>query len=557
MGVLIAEGHLDGDNVLVDPLDTVVDAHSSYDFMVYRCADRVAVFAKADTITSSVEDANWWADNGCTRQPIDRHDHPYFQLSAPLPLDDARVIAVSQAVDALESYGAENLTYRVDGGGSRGNGQGWYQRGNVGAYPDSIMGVLIAEGHLDGDNVLVDPLDTVVDAHSSYDFMVYRCADRVAVFSQTQALTPSTADANWWADNGCTRRPIDRHDHPYFQLSAPLPLDDARTIAVSQAVAALESYGLANGTYRVDGGGSQGNGQGWYQRDNDGSYPDSIMGVLIAEGHLDGDNVLVDPLDTVVDAHSSYDFMVYRCADRVGVFSKTQGLAPSVVDETWWTDNGCTRQPIDRHDHTYFQLAAPLPALTEPVTVEYSDSPTPGYKVATIMVRPQGETVGLVIGAVSIAGSTDASQGAGGGPLAFAAFQDGVPEQPRCVDGVICSEGDDGVVRFLDFDPEGWDLPFPVIDWTVPESDLITVDMASLTVDEMLQGGFADDTDFTYFAADAADILDYVGTPAGAFGTGYQGLDKKRRHLPRAVRVQPVPTWPGMDRLLHGVPDRR
>ena len=317
------------------------------------------MFAKSDGLTPSAEDAAWWDANGCRRSPIDTHDHTYFQLAAPLPLDDARVVAVSQAVGALESYGAANLSYRVVGGGANGNGQGWYQLDNDGSYPDSIVSVLVAGGHLDGGNVLVDPLDTNA-GHSSYDFLVYRCEDRVGVFAKSDGLTPSAEDAAWWDANGCRRSPIDTHDHTYFQLAAPLPLDDARVVAVSQAVGALESYGAANLSYRVVGGGANGNGQGWYQLDNDGSYPDSIVSVLVAGGHLDGGNVLVDPLDTNA-GHSSYDFLVYRCEDRVGVFAKSDGLTPSAEDAAWWDANGCRRSPIDTHDHTYFQLAAPLP----------------------------------------------------------------------------------------------------------------------------------------------------------------------------------------------------
>jgi len=53
------------------------------DFLVYRCKDRVAVFAKPDSssTTPTAADQSWWASNGCIRYPIETLGHTYFELT--------------------------------------------------------------------------------------------------------------------------------------------------------------------------------------------------------------------------------------------------------------------------------------------------------------------------------------------------------------------------------------------------------------------------------------------------------------------------------------------
>lgn len=230
--VLINKGYLSADSAP----DADARWSRNNDVMVYRCQDRVAVFATGVTEEPNPVSRDWWADNDCTRYPIDRVGATYFVISVPLSLtgslnteaEQVRVQAVSDMVAALESYGAANGTYRVGGGGFRGGGTGWTYWEKAGStYPVAIATVLSNEGHLPA-NAARDPLWSSSTAIEG-DLMTYRCKDRVAVFTRHAFAEPygptetSAFDSGWWADNGCTRYPLDRFNATYFKLSAPLP----------------------------------------------------------------------------------------------------------------------------------------------------------------------------------------------------------------------------------------------------------------------------------------------------------------------------------------------
>ena len=142
-----------------------------------------------------------------------------YRVVTPTRTDDSlRTTGVAQIVDALEAYNDDNGSYRVEGGGVNGNGNGWLQRSNVVSYPDSVSGVLIAQGYL-ADDFVRDPLYSESGILFRNDYMVYSCGDRVGVFSLSYSIEPTTADEQWWQDNDCTRTPIDRFEHTYFVLS--------------------------------------------------------------------------------------------------------------------------------------------------------------------------------------------------------------------------------------------------------------------------------------------------------------------------------------------------
>lgn len=340
-----------------DPLHTDPGSYSVADFMVYPCEDRIGVFALSDGIEPSTEDSEWWESNDCTRHPIDGRNHVYFKLSEPLALDaDAqRETAVDSIVVALEAYGTSEGTYEVSGGGQKGLGRGWFHYVG-GTTPESIANVLVNGGYLAAPSP-VDPLLINPGSYSVADFMIYPCEDRVGVFSLSDGIVPTLEDNDWWDTNGCTRHPIDGRNHTYFKLTEPLPedFDTLRQIAVDTILEAFDAYASVEGSYQVIGGGQKGLGRGWFHFVG-GTTPESIANVLVDGGYLVAP-APVDPTHSNPGSYSLADFMVYQCKDKVGVFSLSDGVEPSVEDSNWWNANGCTRHPIDGRNHTYFRLS--------------------------------------------------------------------------------------------------------------------------------------------------------------------------------------------------------
>jgi len=88
---LAEAGLLDPNELPRDPLQPDPQEHSLHDFMIYRCHDRVGVFAKPDVAATRPVYATWWADNDCTRVPTDLFDHSYFVLSDPLECNGKKI----------------------------------------------------------------------------------------------------------------------------------------------------------------------------------------------------------------------------------------------------------------------------------------------------------------------------------------------------------------------------------------------------------------------------------------------------------------------------------
>ena len=345
-----------------DPLHSDTSAFSTYDFLVYPCKDRIAVFAHTDSITADQDHQNWWTDNNCNTTPANKHDRSFFILSAPLStvfnnnsFDDERNIALTDIINAFEQYASDNGSYFIPGTGYANNSQGWFHY-DKGAYNASIYSGLAP--YLTG--IPKDPLQQDINAYSPHDFLVYRCLDRVAVFAQTSSLTADDSDSTWWNDNNCNPSPFENHGRTFFKLSQPLNLanpsnDIQRQTNVSDVIAALEAYASDNGTYKVTGTGHNDRAQGWFHHDQ-GAYNASIYSGLST--YLS--NIPIDPLHTNFPAFSAFDLMIYRCKDRVAVFSYTDALTPTTDDQNWWATNNCTTTPIDRHNHNYFLISNPL-----------------------------------------------------------------------------------------------------------------------------------------------------------------------------------------------------
>ena len=286
--------------------------------------------------------------------------------------DLTRISEVSRAISGFESFAQQSGNYNIDGGGFDGRGLGWFHL-TGGRYTNSISNVLVDSGHL-SNPVPKDPSHPNPGQYSSFDFLVYRCLDRIAVFSKANSIAPSASDQSWWSNNNCTTSPIDNFNHTYFQVSESLSnidvdYDEQRIDQVANVVSALEAFSLQSGNYNVDGGGFDGRGLGWFHLVG-GRYTESIANKLLDSGHL-STPVPKDPLHPTPGRFSNYDFLIYRCQDRIAVFSKADSIAPRESDSAWWESNNCTTSPIDNFDHTYFQLSSSLPS--EPVSIENLD----------------------------------------------------------------------------------------------------------------------------------------------------------------------------------------
>ena len=137
--------------------------------------------------------------------------------------------------------------------------------------------------------------------------------------------------------------------------------DAQRIIQVDRVVSALELSATQNGTYAVPNSGSNNGGQGWLHYKG-GSYSNSISESLTALGFLDAP-IPKDPEHAYPGEYSIFDFLVYRCLDRVAVFSKSDNISPDPDHLNWWQENDCSTYPIINLDHTYFSLSLPLQSV--------------------------------------------------------------------------------------------------------------------------------------------------------------------------------------------------
>jgi len=288
--------------------------------------------------------------------------------SAQSDNDTIRVSEVARVVSALESYAAVNKTYLLAGTGSNGTALGWLHLASGSAYPKAISAGLAEGGHLNANDLPHDPTHPDPGIYDTSDFLVYRCKDRVGVFSLSDGIQTAATDKQWWDSNGCTQYPIEQFNHSYMGLTSPLVdvaglQDDARMVAIDGLVTALERFAAANGTYRLTGAGSRGKGVGWLHYDNGGAYPKSIAAGLVEGGYLDAGSVPKDPAHPDTSLFSKSDFLIYTCADRTGIFSLSDGVQTDPADEAWWDANGCTNYALENFDHQYMRLTAPLGSL--------------------------------------------------------------------------------------------------------------------------------------------------------------------------------------------------
>jgi len=208
-GFLLSSGYLTS-----IPQDPLYATNGEHDHLIYTCADRVGVFSKTDEpANAGAED--WWASNDCTRYPIDTLGRPHLTLSEPLvvlqPLDAAREI-----VTALEAFGSVEGTYNTPAGFND-TGEGPFQLEGPNGYKRSIANMLRSEGYL-----AFIPRDPNYRIDATFDQLIYTCEDRVGVFTKTDEPTDPES-ATWWADNDCTRYPIETLQRPHLTLSEPLP----------------------------------------------------------------------------------------------------------------------------------------------------------------------------------------------------------------------------------------------------------------------------------------------------------------------------------------------
>jgi len=218
----IATALIDGGHLSPDPLHDQLwtgDTSIAGDVLVYTCRDRAAVFTREGDGQPTADDQAWWQDNGCFTGPIDFGATDYVVTKPRESSEEVRREAVDVFLTALESYGADNGTYRVADAGFRGWGAGYafYEGEN---YERSIASVLIDEGHLAADS-LRDEL-WIDSSSGSGDFIVYTCLGRVGVFSLEGDGEPSAEDAAWWSDNDCNDYPTERMHAAYFKLSEQL-----------------------------------------------------------------------------------------------------------------------------------------------------------------------------------------------------------------------------------------------------------------------------------------------------------------------------------------------
>lgn len=279
--------------------------------------------------------------------------------------DELRERWVRSLMDALESYGAANGTFKIPNSGFDGRGTGWaVWEGN--RYSISIASRLSAEGFLPALEISDSWDQTTALAASEGIALVYRCKDRVAVFNVGSSEHATASDSDWWTNNGCFRYPIDQLGATYYVVSRPLSDLDGedyrealRLRTASELLDALTRYGKFDNTYKVPYSGFDARGTGWAFYEGD-RYDTSIADYLMSSGFLYG---YFDPTywaETVAMASTEGAVSVHRCKDRVAVFTRHRTAQPSSSDADWWADNDCTRYPIDQLGATYFQVSIPL-----------------------------------------------------------------------------------------------------------------------------------------------------------------------------------------------------
>jgi len=333
----------------LNPFDLPRDPEAAlgyeHDYYVQNCGERVAVFTLSNEIEPDPADAAWWSANDCSTWVSDQYGHSYFDLSASLDADGVRQSHAAQILAAYQAYGQQNFTYKLNAGFYN-RGYGDFNLAGKSGYSTSLASVLVEQGLLSRE---------FAESFGAASYLVYRCGNRVAVFTARESIGPDPVDAAWWADNDCYTWPIS-NGREYFTLSDPLPLDPERVQVVANAVAAFEAYAAVNGTYLVAGAGHEGNGDGWFSTGTT-NYQTNLAERLLELGHLAPSERIDDPW---AQTDSSYGLRVELCKDRLAVFSRSDVIEPEPADAVWWADNECSTYPTTHHDQTYFVLTRAL-----------------------------------------------------------------------------------------------------------------------------------------------------------------------------------------------------
>jgi len=134
--------------------------------------------------------------------------------------------------------------------------------------------------------------------------------------------------------------------------------DTQRESDLAQLQLALRLYFEVHGTYRVNGGGWGGEGNGWTSYTNsDDSYPKSIVQVLYEEGYLASPD-LKDPLDTTYGG-----YMIYICdQDARGNYlayslsATKENVVSSELDYATRVCNGNTTNDPNNRDNSIVRI---------------------------------------------------------------------------------------------------------------------------------------------------------------------------------------------------------
>lgn len=193
-----------------------------WEFVSIRCADRVIVFSRGESIAPTESDVTWVRANACRTWPIDQ-GRTYFEVTDPLggadpavpaDTDAIRMTRVSELLGAFEAYRYQTGTY-VIGGGYRDRGTGAVYVAGSGEYGD----VSIAEALIDAGFEINATHPPQLDKG---EIVAIRCQDRLAVFSRSDGIEPTAFDANWWSENGCSTSALE-NGRAYFELGSPGP----------------------------------------------------------------------------------------------------------------------------------------------------------------------------------------------------------------------------------------------------------------------------------------------------------------------------------------------
>jgi len=146
------------------------------------------------------------------------------------------------------------------------------------------------------------------------------------------------------------------------ELPGPRPAaDKARQDRIRGLLESYEILGARTGS-NVTTGGLNNTGTGAVYLADSGNYgPVSIADALVAaiDNPSAAEQISLDLLRGPLPNNDETEIIALRCADRIGIFSKTVGgLAPNADDSRWWVANDCPAWPYGTAA-TYFVITDP------------------------------------------------------------------------------------------------------------------------------------------------------------------------------------------------------